>query len=37
MLIVKLRDWVEQPETLAIIIATVSTLAAVGCFLVADW
>lgn len=37
MLVVRLRDWVEQPVNLAIIIATVSTLAAVGCFLVADW
>ena len=36
MLAVRLRDWFEQPETLAITIATVSTLAAVGCFLVAD-
>jgi hypothetical protein len=37
MLTIRLRDWLGQPETLAIIIAAVSTLAAVGCFLVADW
>ena len=37
MLTIRLRDWLEQPETLAIIIATVSTLVAAGCFLVADW
>jgi hypothetical protein len=36
MLAVRLRDWVEQPGTLAIIIATVSTLAAMGCFLARD-
>jgi hypothetical protein len=37
MLAVRLRDWFEQPESLAIILATSSTLAALACFLHADW
>ena len=37
MLALQLRDWFEQPESLAIILATVSTLAALACFLLADW
>ena len=36
MLVVRLRDWAGQPESLAIIIATISTLTALACFLVAD-
>jgi hypothetical protein len=37
MLAVRLRDWFEQPESRAIILATTSTLAALACFLLADW
>jgi hypothetical protein len=37
LLAVRLRDWFEQPESLAIILATISTLAALACFLLADW
>ena len=37
MVAVRLRDWFEQPESLAIILATISTLAALACFLLADW
>jgi len=36
MLAVRLRDWAGQPESLAIIIATISTLTALACFFVAD-
>ena len=36
MLAVRLRDWFEQPESLAIILATISTLAALAGFLLAD-
>ncbi len=34
-LVVKLSDWWERPESKAIVIATVSTLFAAGCFLAA--
>ena len=37
VLAVRLRDWFEQPGSLAIILATSSTLAALACFLFADW
>ena len=37
LLAVRLRDWFEQPESRAIILATISTLAALACFLLADW
>lgn len=36
LLVVRLRDWAGQPESLAIIIATISTLAALACFFAAD-
>jgi len=37
MLAVRLRDWSEQPESRAVILAIISTLAALACFLLADW
>jgi len=35
VLMVKCLGWLERPESLAIIIATISALVALGCFLVA--
>ena len=36
MLVVRLQDWFAEPSSLALIIATMSTLTALGCFLAAN-
>ena len=37
VLMVRWTDWLQRPESLAIIIVMISALMALGCFVVANW
>jgi len=37
VLMVKLQDWLQHPESMAILISTISALIAAGCFLAARY